>query len=138
MESEYLKPSLGTQCPSGTPFLFPKAQIPPRADPQGIIHSMALSPRAAGTICGCSSQPKLPDLECWDFVHARRRDSPSLQHMECLCKDTSNMLWLRCPAQPSDAPHQSLSAPSLSHHFPVIPQFAQNGCPVSWKMQNSH
>lgn len=94
---------------TGTPFLLPKAWIPSCADPHGIIHSTSLPPGGGGSICECSSQPKLPHLEFWDSLHARRRDSPSFHHggnvltIECLCKDTSNVLLFLCPAQLSDA-----------------------------------
>lgn len=47
----------------GTPFLFPKAWIPSRAELHGIIHSTPLLPKGGGTICDRSSQPKLPQLE---------------------------------------------------------------------------
>lgn len=64
--------------------------------------------------------------------------------MECLCKDTSNMLLFLCPAQLSGCSTPiTLTALSLSHHFlPTCssdpPGLYSNGCPVSWKMQNSH
>lgn len=135
---------------TGTPFLFSKAQIPCYADPHGIIHSTSLPPRGDGTICDHSSQPKLPHLKFGDSLHAWRRDSPSFHHrgivlpMECLCEDTSNMVLFLCPAQLCDALHKALlTALSLSHHFlPTcsydLPGLYRNGCPVSWKMQNSH
>lgn len=82
---------------TGTPFLFPKAQIPSCADPHRIIHITSLPPRGGGTICDCSSQPKLPYLEFWDSLHGWRRDSPPFHQrgdilpMECLLKDTSKV-----------------------------------------------
>lgn len=115
---------------TGTPFLFPKAQIPSCADPHRIIHITSLPPRGGGTICDCSSQPKLPYLEFWDSLHGWRRDSPPFHQrgdilpMECLLKDTSKVPLFLCPAQLSDALHKSLglfsASPTICYqHFPM-------------------
>lgn len=117
---------------TGTAFLFPKARTPSCADPHGMMHSTSLSPRRGGTICDRPSQPKVPCLGSWGFLHARRRDSSPLHHrgnvlpMECLCKDTSNSVPLfLCPAQLGDALHKPLGllSASLSHH--LLPAFSR-------------
>lgn len=132
----------------GTPFLFPKAWIPSRAELHGIIHSTPLLPKGGGTICDRSSQPKLPQLELG--ILCMRGEGTALHSITegtfCqwnACARTPPMCFCSCalPRSVMLYTNQLLSAfPSICYqHFPIDPPgLYRNGCTVSWKGQSCH